>query len=239
VLDLPDKPSKLPPIFTYLDARIPLRAHEHVAILHCGEASAVDCAGFLSEGLSLGDCCCYLAPVNVQIAMETRLRELGVDVDRHLDDDTLQIPPALGPPDGWVDWAKSVFLGAELANAPGVRILEEDVQPAAETLPTREFFEFHSRLNYLVKHYRSVVLCQYDAEYLKIQHLFSVIAVHRHLLVEGTLVRDNPFYIPAEKFLAMSTEDRDLREVYHAVGFDVKKLLATLAGYGQLQGSKQ
>ena len=93
----------------------------------------------------------------------------------------------------------------------------------------------------MVKHYRSVVLCQYDVKLLKIQHVFAVIAVHRHLLVEGALVRDNPFYIPAEKYLAMSTEERgrDLRDVYHAVGFDVKKLLTTLAGYGQLQVSRQ
>ena len=61
--------------------------------------------------------------------------------------------------------------------------------------------------------------------------------MHRHLLVEGTLVRDNPFYIPAEKFLAMSPEDRerDLRDVFREVGFDLEKLLSTLAGYGRLQ----
>ena len=100
-----------------------------------------------------------------------------------------------------------------------------------------QFFELHSRLNYLVKQYPSVALCQYDTEHLEIPHLFSAIAVHRHLLVEGTLVRDNPFYIPAEKFLAMSPEDRarDLRDVFREVGFDLEKLFSTLAGYGHLQ----
>jgi len=55
--------------------------------------------------------------------------------------------------------------------------------------------------------------------------------------VEGTLVRDNPFYIPAEKFLAMSPEDRehDLRTVFREAGFDLGRLLSTLAGYGQIQ----
>jgi len=74
-------------------------------------------------------------------------------------------------------------------------------------------------------------------ENLEIPHLFSAIAVHRHLLVEGTLVRDNPFYIPAEKFLSMNLEDRDhdLREVFREVGFNVERLLSTLAGYGHLQ----
>jgi hypothetical protein len=100
-----------------------------------------------------------------------------------------------------------------------------------------QFFELHARLNYLVKHYPSVALCEYNAEQMEIPHLFSAIAVHRHLMVVGTLVRDNPFYIPAEKFLAMSPEDRerDLRDVFREVGFDLEKLLSTLAGYGQLQ----
>jgi hypothetical protein len=73
---------------------------------------------------------------------------------------------------------------------------------------------------------------------MEVPQVFSAIAVHRHLLVEGTLVRDNPFYIPAEKFLAMNPEDRerDLRDVFREVGFNLEKLFSILAGYGQLQG---
>jgi hypothetical protein len=33
-------------------------------------------------------------------------------------------------------------------------------------------------------------------------------SVHRHLFVEGTLVRDNPFHIPAEKFLPLSPAEK-------------------------------
>ena len=40
--------------------------------------------------------CCYLAPINVQIAMEDRLRRLGVDVEHHLDSDTLIMPVEFG-----------------------------------------------------------------------------------------------------------------------------------------------
>jgi hypothetical protein len=169
--------------------------------------------------------------------MLRRLRELGVDVDRHLGDRTLQFPPEAPDGVGLLDWAKKFFAAAESARAAAVRWLEEGVgaKPAGISVP--QFFELHSRLNYLVKQYPSVALCQYDVEHLEIPHLFSAIAVHRHLLVEGTLVRDNPFYLPAEKFLAMRPEDRerDLRAVFREVGFDLGKLLSTLAGYGKLQ----
>jgi hypothetical protein len=50
-------------------------------------------------------------------------------------------------------------------------------------------------------------------------------------------VRDNPFYIPAEKFLSLAPEERErnLAQLFREVGFDVNKLLATLAGYGRVR----
>jgi hypothetical protein len=158
-------------------------------------------------------------------------------VEQHLGNQTLQFPPEAPDAGDLLDWAKGFFAEAESAHAPAIRWLEEGVgaKPAGISVP--KFFELHARLNYLVKQYPSAALCQYDVEQLEIPHLFSAIAVHRHLLVEGTLVRDNPFYIPAEKFLAMSPEDRerDLRDVFREVGFDLEKLFSTLAGYGRLQ----
>ncbi len=88
-----------------------------------------------------------------------------------------------------------------------------------------------------MKHYPSVALCQYDLEQIAINDLLTAIAVHRHLLVEGALVRDNPFYIPAEKFLPLSPleRERDLLLLFRDVQFDVRKLLAALAGYARVQ----
>ena len=226
-----------PPVFAYLDTGTPLLSHEHLAILHHGALSATCTAGFVSEGLRRGNWCCYLAPPGRREQTLSRLRELGVDVEPRLRDRTLQFPRESLDTDGLRDWARALFVDAEAAHAPGVLWLEEDIWPAAGGIPVEQFFEFHARLNYLVKHYPSVALCQYDVERLELSHLFSAIAVHRHLLVEGTLVRDNPFYLPAEKFLAMNPEHRqhDLCEFFQNVGFDVKSLLSTLAGYGQLQ----
>ena len=234
MVDQPPRPSR---IFTYLDARIPVHCYEHLAIVHRGGTSTSPGAEFLSEGLHRGQRCCCLAPVALHRSMLTRLRELGTDVERHLDDRTLQFPPQAPEAADLLEGAKRFFAEAEAAHAPAVRWLEEGVGAMPAGISVSQFFELHTRLNYLVKQYPSVALCQYDVEHLEIPHLFSVIAVHRHLLVEGTLVRDNPFYIPAEKFLAMSPEDRerDLRDIFREVGFDLGKLFSTLAGYGQLQ----
>lgn len=225
------------PIFTYIAARFPVHCHEHVAVLHRGGAWSARGVEFLGEGLSRGHRCCYHAPSTRHSVMRGCLGELGVDVARHRRDQTLQFPAeALGAHD-WMDRAQAFFVEAEDARVPAVRWLEEEMGTKPADISDPQYFECHSQLNYLVKRYPSVALCDYDTGRLEIPHVFSAIAVHRHLLVEGTLVRDNPFYIPAEKYVAMSSEDRehDLRDIFREVGFDLEKLLSTLVGYGQLQ----
>ena len=232
-----DRPPTSPHIFTYIDAKFPVHCHEHVAMIHLGAAPMAWGLEFLREGLRLGHRCCYFPAAAPHLMMLSRLRELGVDVERQLRDQTLQFPPAAAGAGDLLDWAKKFFSDAEGVRAPAIRWLEEGVWAKPAGISATHFFELHSRLNYLVKQYPSVALCRYNTEDLEIPHLFSAIAVHRHLLVEGTLVRDNPFYIPAEKFLAMSPEDRerDLRDVFREVGFNLEKLFSTLAGYGRLQ----
>ena len=236
-------PDQQPPgstsIFTDLDAGISVRCHEHLAIVHRGSASLVWGAEFLAEGLSRSHWCCCLAPRTLHAGILLRLRQLGVEVERHLGDHSLQLPSQATTAGDLLERAKGFFAEAETARAPAIRWLDAGVwaQPAGISAP--QFFELHARLNYLVKHYPSVALCEFNAEHMEIRDLFSAIAVHRHLLVEATLVRDNPFYIPPEKFLAMNPEDResDLRNLFREVGFDLAKLLSNLAGYGQIQGA--
>lgn len=230
-------PSTSRHILTYIDARFPVRCHEHIAVLRRGGDSGAGEAEFISEGLLLRQRCCYLSSAALHPGMRARLVELGVDVERHLNDQTLQFPQQSPGTDHWLNWGEKFFADAESAHAPAVRWLEEGGTSSRTAISVPSFFELHSRLNYLVKQYPSVALCRYNLDQLEIPHLFSIITVHRHLLLDGTLVRDNPFYIPAEKFIAMNPEDRehDLRNVFRAVGFDLERLFSTLTGYGRLQ----
>jgi hypothetical protein len=225
------------PLFTYLHGRIPIHRHEHVAILYRDRAEAFSVASFLAEGLQRNDLCVYLAPEDYQAEMLTRLRSLPVEVDRHTRDGSFRLHHGLDTLQSLQEWTKAVFTDAERAAAPSLRWLEEGLWPARVGFPMTQFFEFHALLNYQVKHYPSVALCQYDLEQIAIHDLFTAIAVHRHLLVEGTLVRDNPFYIPAEKFLPLTPEERerDLLRLFRDVKFDVMRLLVALTGYAQLQ----
>ena len=224
------------PLFTHLDGRFPIVAHDHVAVLYRGRPGAFRLASFLAEGLQRGDLCHYLAPASFHAEMIRSIRALKIDPDSYVDSQSLQLRE--GPSDFRELHAQTqqTFVDAEHARFPAVRWLEEGLWPEPTDFPMEQFFEFHATLNYQVKHYPSVALCQYPLDRLKPEHLFSAIATHRHLLVEDTLVRDNPFYIPAEKFIPLSPEERqrDLTKVFREVGFDLEKLLAAIAGYGRL-----
>lgn len=225
------------PILTHLEGFFPLPAHEHVAVLYRGRAEALRYGSFLAEGLARGDLCLYLAPRTFHAEVLERIRALGVDPEPPLRAGALRLHEGLSDFRELQQQAQQVFLDAERMAAPAVRWLEEGSWPEAVGFPMEQFFEFHALLNYQVKHYPSAALCQYDLEATEPQHLFGAIAVHRHLIVEETFVRDNPFYIPAEKFIPLGPKERehDVTQLFRDVGFDVEKLLAALAGYGRLR----
>jgi hypothetical protein len=231
------EPSVATPLFTYLQGRIPIRRHEHVAILYRGRAEAFSAAPFLAEGLAGNDLCVYLAPEDYQGEMLAHLRSLPAEVDRHIRDGTFRLHHGLDTFQSLGEWTQAIFSDAERAAVPSLRWLEEGLWPAPVGFPMPQFFEFHALLNYQVKHYPSVAVCQYDLEQVATHHLLTALAVHRHVVVEGTLVRDNPFYIPAERFLPLSAaeRERDLLRLFRDVEFDVMKLLAALTGYARLQ----
>jgi hypothetical protein len=223
-------------VFTQLREGIALAPHEHVAVLCRGRAGVFALVPFLAEGLERRDVCFYLAPRGLHAEMMENLRTLGIDVNAQLQRGRLRLSEGLGNFPELCRSAAEIFHEAERHGAPGVRWLEEGSWPRAVGFPMQQFFDFHAALNYQVKHYPSVALCQYDLDDTEPQHLLSAIAVHRHLILEGALVRDNPFYIPAEKFipLAPAERQRDLMQVFREVGFDMEKLLAALAGYGHM-----
>jgi len=231
------EPSLNASVFTQLADGIALAPHEHVAVLYRGRAATFRFASFLAEGVERHDVCLYLAPRSFHSEMVECLRALGIDPEAHFQKRSLRLSEGLEDFRELCQSAEQVFHDAERAGAPGVRWLEEGSWPKAVGFPMQQFFDFHAALNYQVKHYPSVALCQYDLNQIEPQHLLSAIAVHRHLILDGTLVRDNPFYIPAEKFIPLAPRERqrDLAQVFREVGFDTEKLLAALVGYGRME----
>ena len=223
-----------PPLFTKLGNRFPVARHEHIAVLYRG--SAFRFASFLAEGLAGGDLCYYVAPESFHREMLGALRALEVNPA------AFAASRALCLEAGTSDWATlektlpRAFARAERARAPALRWLEEGRWAAEAGLSMPRYFEFHAQLNFQVKHFPCAAVCQYALDSLDPSELHSVLAVHRHLIIENTFVRDHPFYITPEKYLPLSLEERErgVAGLFREVGFDVGKLLENLAGYGNL-----
>jgi len=224
------------PLFTQLDGQYPIFAHDHVAVLYRGESAAYRFAPFLAEGLKRGDLCQYLAPAGMHAGLLDAIRAAQVDPDSYLHSQYLRLSEGFPDSTGLCKNTHQMFANAEHANAPALRWLEEGCWAEAAGFSTESFFETHVLLNYQVKHYPSAALCQYSLDRLKPDSLFPAIATHRHLLIENTLVRDNPFYIPAEKFIPLSPADRQrsLVDLFREVGFDTEKLLEAIAAFGRI-----
>ncbi|HKS97795.1 MAG TPA: MEDS domain-containing protein [Terriglobia bacterium] len=224
------------PVFTNLEGHVPILRHEHVAVLYRSGPATYRLVPFIAEGLEQGDLCQVVAPTGFQAELVKRLRDQVGDVNRYVQSGLLRLHPGLGDFRELRKLSKQVYAAAEDARRPGLRWLEETSWPPFVGLSMPQFFEFHAMLNYQVKVYPGVVMCQFALDKIEIHHLFSAIAVHRHLLIDDTLVRDNPFYMPPEKYIPASLEDRehDLAQLFREVGFDVDQLLAAIVGYGRL-----
>ena len=227
------------PVFTRLEGRIPISRHDHVAVLYRGRDAAFRLASFLAEGLERGESCHYLAPRAFHAGMIDEVKKHAGNLDRFFAARNLQLHEGPTEVEQLRGWTQGVFEEAERDGASAVRWLEEGTWHAPTGFPTRQFFENHALLNYQVKHYACVALCQYDLERLDPPRLFSAIGVHRHLIINDTLIRDNPFYIPAERFIPLSPEERerDLVNLFREAGFDVNKFLDAIVGFGRLQRS--
>lgn len=224
------------PVFTQLEGQLALLRHEHIAVLYRAPADAFRMLPFIVEGLQNGDLCLVMAPAGFQSEMLDRLRPQIGRVDRYMQSGNLQLTQGVGDLKELRKLSKQAYAQAEDMRRPGLRWLEETGWPAPMGLSMPQLFEFHAMMNYQVKVYPSVALCQFALEKIEIHHLFAAIAVHRHLLIGNTLIRDNPFYMPPEKYLPASVEDRerDLAQLFREVGFDVDQLLAAIVGYGRL-----
>src|SRR5690348_8916390 len=149
------------PIFTHLEGQVAIPRHEHVAVFFRDPSAAYRLVPFVAEGLRKGDLCQVLAAGAFQYEMLKQLGTQVAELGRHLEVGTLRLHQ--GPQDlrGLRELSKQLFAEAERTHSHGIRWLEESGWLKAGGMPMPAFFEFHANLNYRVKHYPSVALCQF------------------------------------------------------------------------------
>jgi hypothetical protein len=92
--------------------------------------------------------------------------------------------------------ASSVDGGYRAARVIGEMSKEVENVPGGSRL-----LEYEARVSLLLREHPVTAMCQYDARNFDGASIMDILRVHPLLVVRGFVVR-NPFYVPAERFLA-------------------------------------
>ncbi|TXN28997.1 MEDS domain-containing protein [Lacisediminihabitans profunda] len=160
---------------------------------------------FVRQGLDGGDRMLYLVDPAESAAPVNRLRHLGYDAGRLLEDHRFEVRT----------WTDTYLRGGRFDQAamldlldtmlldpesPRIRLVAKmgwavDRRDAAEHL-----IEFEARANFLHARHEHVVICSYDAAKFDGAFIIDILRTHPIVLVGGVL-QENPFFVPPSEFL--------------------------------------
>jgi hypothetical protein len=76
---------------------------------------------------------------------------------------------------------------------------------------TNNLVEYEARLNHVLSKYDDPVICTYDLSKFGASVAMDIMRTHP-LVIIGGLLRENPFFVPADQFLDEMRERRSARK---------------------------
>jgi signal transduction histidine kinase len=197
-----------------------LKPHEHLChIYSTPEEWSVVATTFLITGLSQSEKCYYFVDTHTADQVRALLHEQGVDVTAAEASGQLVIlhETEAYTRGGFFDPDRMIaFLvtAAETAVAEGYHAIRgvAEMSWVLHGHPgSNRFVEYEAKLNRdLFPKYPVTGLCQYEWQRFALPLLLDVICTHPIVMV-GTTVYDNPYYIPAAEFLSRKYSIADLQ----------------------------
>lgn len=169
---------------------------------------------FIRDGLRNGERGIHVIPDAREDHLD-RLREVGIDVDATQRSGQLEVlgSRATYLRDGRFDQNTMLdFIRHALEAGRSLGFSRTRLIAHAELVMTsfdgaNDFIEYESRLNYLLPRYEDPVICTYDLSQISASIAVDVLRTHP-LAIIGTVVHENPFFVPPDTLL---TELRDRR----------------------------
>lgn len=181
-----------------------LGMHDHGCLFYSTSAEQFAVvAGFLSDGLSLGQRCLYLAHHTAREALVEALEDRGISAGEMLANKRLTILPALEvyAPDGCFDPARMIQrLGEETQKSldegyTGFRVTGEMTWVLEDVAGVSRLHEYEVKLNRMFDASQCIGLCQYDLKRHDPRTLLMGLYTHPILVYHG-LVCNNCYYEP-------------------------------------------
>jgi hypothetical protein len=187
-----------------------LKPHEHLCQIYAtSEEWSAAVTAFLITGLKQGEKCSYVVDTHTADQVRALLHGQGMDVTAAEASGQLVIlheteAYTLGgffDPDRMIAFTASAVEAAIAEGYHAIRGAGEMSWVLRGHPGSNRFVEYEARANRdLFPNYPVTGLCQYEWQKFGLPLLLDVICTHPTIMV-GTKVYDNPYYIPAAKFL--------------------------------------
>jgi PAS domain S-box-containing protein len=179
---------------------------------------------YLRTGLERGEKCLYIVDENTAAAVLDALRKGGTDVDRYLRSDALTIvdkneayvKTGRFGPDSRIRFWTEAATEARAANFSGLRALADMTWAFGARESVKEFIEFESKLNHLVRDHDVVIVCQYNRARVPPEIILGILRTHP-LVVYGGIVCKNPYYVPPDEFLKPTQASREVERLLNNI----------------------
>lgn len=104
-------------------------------------------------------------------------------------------------PDRMLELLRHFHNDSVASGFPAARVIGEMTGEVQHISGGSRLMEYESRVSLLLKDVPITAVCQYDANVFGGATLMRILKVHPMMLIRGTVVH-NPFYVPAEEYLA-------------------------------------
>lgn len=172
---------------------------------------------YFREGLENQEQVVYILDRSRNSEAKHQLTEFGIDVERRMASNQLQILSAdetyirggIFAADRMFGMLEDVLRAARSGPFGHVRTLGE-MDWALRDLPGMdELMEYECRVNYLLETYDCTLCCSYDVSRISGQALMDILCTHSHVVM-GTTVQQNPYFMSPDEFRLYSAKRRRL-----------------------------
>lgn len=164
---------------------------------------------FYSDGFDRGEKATHIVDAEHRDHYLKRLAEDGVDVKKMIDTGQLEVLPWTDmyvrdhrfDQDAMLASVEELIRSGAGAGYPHTKLVGHHMDWVFADKPAvHNLLEYEARLNDLLSKHSAPVICNYDLSMVSASVAIDIIRTHP-LVIIGGLLRENPFFVPPDKFL--------------------------------------
>lgn len=164
---------------------------------------------FLSSGLEAGErTACFTEKLD-DVQLARHLAEHGLSCEELTQSGTFSkagtgevyFQDGRFDPDRMLDLLRQFHRDSVAGGFPAARVIGEMTEKVQHVPGGSRLTEYESRVSLLQKEMPITAVCQYDAKAFDGATIMEILKVHPMMVIRGNVVH-NPYYVPAEEFLA-------------------------------------